>query len=504
MLLLVPGAIGAQEVRRLSLEEAVEIAAATSESVAVARAGSDRAEANVDRTESQRKPQLDGSASYQRALASQFEGVGGDTQAEPVPPQCLGPWMPDPSLPLEERVRLLEERLGCPADSPFGGVDFSQLGFGAPNTWNLGLAFNWPFYTGGRVRAQTRAASALLEIAETNVGSVDAQTRLDVTAAYFDAQLATALVEISEASLANSEETLRITSLRAAEGAQAEFDVLQARVTRDNQRPLLIRRRANRDLAFERLRALLDFPPGQPLELTTPVTAGAARDVRTDVEPAERAVVEQASARVEAARQQLVAARAQRKPTIAAQSNFGLVQFSDSVIPDLGAFRRNWTVGAALQIPILTGGRIGAEVDAARADVAEAEAQLEQTIEAARLDTESALAELRAARASYEATEGTVEQATRGVELARLRYQEGVSIPLEVENARLLLEQARVNRAQAARDLVVAQTRVELLPLLPLNAGASMQPAATPPIQAAQPQQPAAPTTGSSFSGGLR
>ena len=118
--------------------------------------------------------------------------------------------------------------------------------------------------------------------------------------------------------------------------------------------------------------------------------------------------------------------------------------------------------------------------------------------------TRSAWAELRAARASYEATEGTVEQATRGVELARLRYQEGVSIPLEVENARLLLEQARVNRAQAARDLVVAQSRVELLPLLPLNAGASMQPAATPPIQAAQPQQPAAPTTGSSFSGGLR
>ena len=172
--------------------------------MAVARAGAARADASVERTESQRKPQLLGSASYQRTLASQFEGVSGGGAPE-VPPECLGPWMPDPSLPLDERVRLLEERLGCPPGGLFGDIDFSELGFGAPNTWNLGLSFNWPFYTGGRVEAQTRAAEALLEIAETGVTSADAQAQLDVTAAYFDAQLSSELVAISEASLANSE-----------------------------------------------------------------------------------------------------------------------------------------------------------------------------------------------------------------------------------------------------------------------------------------------------------
>ena len=496
-----------QEPRALSLEEAVALAASTSEAVAIARAGADRAEANVERTESQREPQLNGSVSYQRALASQFDGIGGGGEAEPVPPECLGTFQPDPSLPLEERIRLLEQRLACPPDSGFGGIDFSQLGFGAPNTWNLGLALNWPFYSGGRVKAQTRAASALEDAAAMNVESTDAGTRLDVTAAYFDAQLAGELVEISEASLAHSEETLRITSLRADAGAQAEFDVLQARVTRDNQRPLLIRRRATRDLAFDRLRALLDLPPAQPLVLTTSVNAAAGVAVVADVETLERTAVDQADMRLEAARQQLRAARAQRKPTIAAQSQYGLVQFSESILPDLDGFRDNWTVGAALQIPILTGGRIPAEIDIARADVAEAEAQLEQTIELARLDTASALADLRAARATYEAIDGTVEQAERGFELARLRYSEGVSIPLEVENARLLLEQARVNRAQAARDLVVAQTRVELLPFLPLGHGSmgQSQPIQqfTTQTQALQPIQ-TAPVAGSGFPGGIQ
>ncbi len=457
-----------QEVRELSLEEALAIATATSEDLAIARAGVRRASANVDRTESQRKPQVNASSSYQRSLASQFEGLGGGEQPA-VPVDCQGTFTPDPSLPLEERVSILERRIGCPDTGGFGGLDFSQLGFGAPNTWNLGLSFNWALFTGGRVEAQTRAAEELADVAAMNVGSLEAQTRLDVTTAYFDAQLAAELVDIAETSLANAEETLRITSLRAREGAQADFDVLQARVTRDNQRPVLIRRQTQRELALDRLRALLDLPEDQPLRLTTPVTAAAARSVTASIDVTARTVVHQARSRLEAAEHQLDAAEAQRMPTISAQSQYGLVAYSDNLLPDLGGFRKNWTVGASVQLPLYAGGRINAEIESARADVAEAEAQLDQITERATLDASAAIAEVRAARAAYEATEGTVEQATRGYELAQLRYVEGVSIPLEIQNARLLLEQARANRAQAARDLWIAQTRVELLPLLPMQ-----------------------------------
>jgi outer membrane protein TolC len=489
--------------RQLSLEEALALATGTSEQLEVARAGVLRADANVRRTESQHLPQVAGSAAYQRSLANQFQNVTGGEAGPAPPPHCVGEFNPDPSLPLEERVRLLEQRLACPPSSPFGGLDFSQLGFGAPNTWNAGVSFNWPLYTGGRVPALVRASEAVREIARTTVTAADAQVRLDVTQAYFDAQLAAELVGISEASLANSDETLRLTEIREEAGAQAEFDVLQARVARDNQRPLLIRRQSQRELAFERLRTLLDLPPGEPLVLTTPVSAAASREVSTDIDVTSRIAVQQASERVTATGHQLTAARAQRKPTITAVSNYGLVAYSENFFPALNSFRDNWTVGAALNIPIYTGGRITADIDAARADVQEAEAQLEQVVEAARLDTESALADMRAARATWEATASTVAQAERGYEIARLRYREGVSIQLEVENARLLLEQARVNRAQAARDLWVAQTRVELLPALPLggasaaagvsSAGFSGQmtmPAAAPRPQASTPQGP--------------
>lgn len=462
------------QTRDLSLDEALALATKTSESAEIARAGVERAEANVARTNAQRLPQINGSASYQRTLASQFSGISDGGDAAAPPPECTGTFTPDPSLPLEQRVAQLEARIACPAGSAFSGIDFNNLGFGAPNTWNIGASFNWTVFTFGRLESQVAAAAAARNATRIGLGATEAQTRLDVTQAYFDAQLAAQLVDIAEQSLANSEETLRLTDLRAREGAQAEFDVLQARVTRDNQRPVLIRRRTQRELAFDRLRALLDLPPNETLRLTTPVTslpetrAADASDAAVDAVVDTRIPVQQARERINATKRLLDAARAERFPAISVQSQYGLVSFSESFLPE--AFRKNWTVGAALSVPIYDGGRITADIRSARADLAEAQAQLDQLREFARLDTESALAELRAALAAWEATEGTVEQAQRGYELAKLRYQEGVSIPLEIENARLLLDQARANRAQAARDVWIAQTRAALLPFLPLGA----------------------------------
>ena len=64
-------------------------------------------------------------------------------------------------------------------------------------------------------------------------------------------------------------------------------------------------------------------------------------------------------------------------------------------------------------------------------------------------------------------------QARRAYDIAEVRYREGISTQLELDNARLLLRQAEANRALAARDLEVARARVALLVDLPLGAASS-------------------------------
>jgi outer membrane protein TolC len=98
-----------------------------------------------------------------------------------------------------------------------------------------------------------------------------------------------------------------------------------------------------------------------------------------------------------------------------------------------------------------------------------------------------------------------VQQATRAYEIAELRYSEGVSTQLELTDARLLLQQAQSNRAQAARDVQVARVRLALLPDLPLAAtpaSLQQQQQSPPPAQAAPPQVPSPGTGQGGIAGG--
>jgi len=191
----------------------------------------------------------------------------------------------------------------------------------------------------------------------------------------------------------------------------------------------------------------------------------------------------------------LAAARAERMPSLSVNSSYGRVAYPSGFAPGFDEFRTNWTVGASVQVPILTGGRLRGDEMVARADVEQARTQLKQVSELADLDTRSAWAELVAARAAWEASANTIEQATRAYEIADVRYRAGVSTQLELSDSRLLLQQAEANRAQAARDLQVARARIALLPDLPLGAGTTTQPLQqeqplTTPAAPASPQQP--------------
>jgi outer membrane protein TolC len=99
------------------------------------------------------------------------------------------------------------------------------------------------------------------------------------------------------------------------------------------------------------------------------------------------------------------------------------------------------------------------------------------------------------ARAAWEASKGTAEQAARAYSIAAVRYREGISTQIELNDSRILLEQAVTNRALSARNLQVARVKLALLPDLPLQstgtAQAQSQSAAT---QQTQSQQTSTPT----------
>jgi len=470
--------------RVLTLDAAIALAQETSEQVTIAQAGVTRAEGEERRVRSEWLPQLSASASYDRALASEFEGVfdaGG--------PPCI-PFTVDPQAPLVDRVAEIERALrDCPPTPDlFGGGDGQDgdraLPFGRANTYRFNLAFAQNVYTGGRLSAQRDQARLGRASASLGLTTARAQLTLDVAQAFFDAVLSDHLVVIAEATLAQAEQTAEQVRQQREAGRLAEFDLLRAQVARDSQRPEVIRRRNARDLAHLQLKQLLDLPLDAPLQLVAnleapvlPVPAerlaGALTAAESRLVSRPRTAVAQAENEVQQSQADVRIARSQRLPVVSLTSSYGRVAYP-SGLPAFGDFRTNWTIGAAAQVPVFTGGRLEANEITARADLTETQARLQLAKELATLDEASARLELANARSAWEATAGTVQQALRAYEIAELRYREGLSTQLELSDARLLLQQAQTSRAQAARDVQIARVRLALLPDLPLvTAGTS-------------------------------
>jgi outer membrane protein TolC len=447
---LLSGAYAAEVPPKLELgiEEALRRAERASEDVALARASIKAANGQLTQARSEWFPQLNGTLSYDRLL-------------EPDRPESLFSSMTG----------------GQVQTGTAGGFN----PFFQENTWRAGLALSQNLYAGGRTTARQTMSSATLHLAELSLASSRALVVLTTVKTYYDAVLMQKLLTIAEAALQQAEQTLQLVRLGGEQGTRPEFDVLRAQVAVQNQRPQLLTTRMQRDQAMLRLKQLLDIPLEEAVQLTS--TLEGDDDLRdltaiarlvANVPPAEtlklpRLVVEQAEATVEMRSAAVDMAQSQHAPSITAVSNYGLVAFPESSLPESGDWVKNWTAGIQVNVPIFSGLKVTGEVRSAEANLEEARAQEQKTKEQAALDTRSAVDELASALALWRASAGTVAQAERAYQIADLRYRDGISTQLELSDARLQLQQAQANRARAARDLQVTRVRLALLPHLPLN-----------------------------------
>lgn len=486
-------ASAAPSVRSLSLDEALRLSETQSHAVKIARAGVQRSSGLQYQARSQYLPQISATAGYTRTLKSQFQGLniggGADTTAPTTAALCA------PNIPTNatqaERDAALAQAVTCQSSS--GGFDFTQTGFGAANQWALGLNLSQNVFTGGRITGQNRAADAGRQVADIEVVAQRAQLALDVTQAYYDAVLGDQLVALTASSLTQTEEVLRQTRLARQVGNQSEFDLLKAQVTRDNQLPLLIARRSDRDIAYLRLKQILKLPLDDSVTLTTPVEDSSATGgpilpavringqlleiANADTVISDRAPVRQAEANVRAQEGFQQVARGERMPQVAVTSGYQRLFFPTDVFPQLNQFRQNWTIGVSAALPIFTGGRIKGTTTVASANVWQAREQLEQTREFAALDARVALNTYQQYEAAWRASAGTASQATRAYSIDQIRYREGISTQTDLTQSRLLLEQAVINRAIAARAYAIARMRLALLKDLPLQSNAGVSPA---------------------------
>jgi outer membrane protein len=463
---LLPAVLAAQqaparagrEPLRLSMADAVRRALETGDEIRIARAQVRQARGQVTQAWASALPEVRGSLTFQRTFASVFQGSG-----QTGPP--IRPYSPDTTASLADRIRYLEEEDTLILRRGIGAL-FGSLPFGRLNTYTATLTLTQTLFQGGKVGAGIRGAHAFERAAQATLDDTQEDLAYRVKLAYLNALFAQRMLEISEATQAQVNEHLRTVTVNHRVGATGDYDLLRSQVESANQEPQVIASRNTLESAQLELKRLINVAVDQPVELTTAVLteADSLPDVdlvALDAETPDRSSIAAAEANAEFRRQAVRVYRGDSYPALKFTMNYGGQAYPSGVFPTYGEFRKDWNASISLSMPLFDGFRNHGIVEQARAELMRAEAQASQAREGVAIQVAQARSELDRARALVGARRQTVAQASRAYHLADVRYTNGIASSIEVSDARLALQQARVNEAQSTRDYLVAMAGLE-------------------------------------------
>ncbi|HYZ86350.1 MAG TPA: TolC family protein [Bryobacteraceae bacterium] len=265
----------------LSIDEALSRALRDSEEVKLARAAVELAAAEVTIARSAAFPQVNTSLAYVRTFQSAFSS---GFQLPHFPR-----FAPNPSAPLESRVRYLEQNAQTAAFSVIQDLVDGQalsLPFGRAHTYSTGLTASQLLFAGGRVKAGIEIAQHSYAAADYALAEEIAEIQLQVRAVYYQALFAQEVETIAQAALVQAASFLNQERLRLQAGYASDLDVLRAEVSLANIRPQLVEARNATSLALLNLKRIVNVPLQQPVRLTTPLEAPTAAELtRTGLAP---------------------------------------------------------------------------------------------------------------------------------------------------------------------------------------------------------------------------
>jgi NodT family efflux transporter outer membrane factor (OMF) lipoprotein len=330
---------------------------------------------------------------------------------------------------------------------PIAGSSFTQ--------YQLALNLGWDLDPWGRNRALYEAALGQARAAEIDAFAARLLVSAGVAHAYVHLARAFDQLDIARQTLAQRETMLKLTQGRVAAGLDSRVELKQVETSIPAARARVLQLEEELVLVRNQLAALLGKGPDRGLALERPRARAQPVALPSSV-PADlvgrRPDVVAQRWRVEAARRDVAAAKAQFYPDINLAALVGVQSVELSKLLDSGSAVPS--IGGALRLPLFDGGRLRGNLAAKDADYDLAVEQYNQTLVDALREVVDQLASLRsvdAQRTEVLAALGTAEQA---YELALARYRAGLGGLLQVLVAETqVLEQRAAGAELRAREL---------------------------------------------------
>ncbi len=334
--------------------------------------------------------------------------------------------------------------------APIGGSSYT--------TTQLALSGGYDLDFWGRNRAAYEAALGRSRAAQAEGFAARLVLSSAVAGVYVQLARSFDQLDLARRELADREAVQRLTTDRVRAGLDSRLELKQVETSIPAARVRVAQMEEQVALARSQLAALLGKGPDRGLAIERP-TLRAARVALPSRLPADllgrRPDVVASRWRAEAAARDIASAKAQFYPDINLSALIGVQSVNLSKLVQTGSAIPS--VGAAVRLPILEGGRLRGTLAARDADYDLAVEQYNQTLSDALREVVDQLTSLR----SVETQRGEVETALAAAEeaysLAVTRYKAGIGSLLQVFTAEMqVLEQRTLRTDLLSRELTLS------------------------------------------------
>jgi len=302
-------------------------------------------------------------------------------------------------------------------------------GDSAFNLWDAGFSASWELDFWGRVRRETEAADATLEVAENDRRGVLLSVLAETAQDYIQLRGVQSTRAVTEQNLDVARHSLKLSQLRLADGVATDLDVAEASAqvaALESRLPALEQRQSQ---LINSLSLLMGQPPQAlyaELSADAPLPPNPRQvAIGLPSQLAERRPdILQAEARLHAATANIGVAKGDFYPRITLSGNIGSQAMQ---LSDFGSWgSRAFGIGPQFSLPVFDGGRLRGVLNLREAQQQEAAIAYQQTVLRAWHEIDDQLSAYNASQLRRDSLAEAVRQNQIALRTAKQQYVEGV------------------------------------------------------------------------------
>lgn len=314
--------------------------------------------------------------------------------------------------------------------------------------YNQGFNLTWPIWTGGAAEGAIDAARYAKNIANISLYQAEAEAKLEAVKAYYQYVEAVHLSRVASETVQNLEKHKTNVENQYKAGIVAKLDVLSSEVSLANAKQKNIAAQNGRKLAEANLNRMIGAPmdshllvegtvfPEPEFTLTQEEALALGAKYRWELIKADY--------NVKIAKEKIRIARAGYMPKVAVGGQYG---WNTAGLD--GRDKADWALYGAVSLDIFDGGITPSKIKEAKLGLALAQETMLKAKEGIELEIRQDYLQVVAAKEQIKTAKAAVAQAEEAYKIASVRYTSGVGINLDVLDAELALNQAKINHITA-------------------------------------------------------